>query len=396
MKKKTVFLLGLLLGSMAGHAQLVVNSNGSVEAGTSSTASTRMIVGATPTQNPSGLGQTSSDQRALQSCLTTLNSGVSAGVYGASSPTSTGNIVCTGSIGVIGVASGAGHGRNFGIVGATSLKYGAAVLGTASGTVPNISNGYYAGYFNGNVYVNGTLTATTVTSPSDIRLKENIEPLCDSGRGETALGQLMAMNVLKYNYKRQEVESEPSLSGFIGVDEAAMRAEAEAAADEAAKKLHFGLSAQELQQIYPNLVEEGDNGYLSVNYMELVPVLIRCIQELKQEVDELRGTEVGGARKSLGTAAGIENGEASRSQLLQNTPNPARSETVIRYHLSSDARNAFICIYDMQGKQLRQIPVSKESDYITIAAHEFGAGMFLYSLIVNNQEVDTKRMILSK
>lgn len=37
MKKKTIFLLGLLLGTMAGHAQLVVNSNGSVEAGTSST-----------------------------------------------------------------------------------------------------------------------------------------------------------------------------------------------------------------------------------------------------------------------------------------------------------------------------------------------------------------------
>jgi hypothetical protein len=38
------------------------------------------------------------------------------------------------------------------------------------------------------------------------------------------------------------------------------------------------------------LVSEGQDGYLSVNYIELVPVLIRCIQELKQEVDELKAS----------------------------------------------------------------------------------------------------------
>ena len=82
--------------------------------------------------------------------------------------------------------------------------------------------------------------------------------------------------------------------------------------------------------------------------------------------------------------------------MLQNTPNPAREQTVIRYRLAPDAQNACICIYDLQGKQLRQIPVSTGSDSVNIAAHELGAGIYLYSLIVNNQEVDTKRMILSK
>ena len=37
------------------------------------------------------------------------------------------------------------------------------------------------------------------------------------------------------------------------------------------KEKHYGLSAQELQAIYPNLVKEGQDGYLTVNYVEMVP-----------------------------------------------------------------------------------------------------------------------------
>ena len=51
---------------------------------------------------------------------------------------------------------------------------------------------------------------------------------------------------------------------------------------------HYGLSAQELQTIYPDLVTEGQDGYLAVNNVELIPILIQSIQDLKRELDELR------------------------------------------------------------------------------------------------------------
>ena len=35
------------------------------------------------------------------------------------------------------------------------------------------------------------------------------------------------------------------------------------------------------------LVLEGEDGSLSVNYLEMIPLVIRSIQELKQEIDEL-------------------------------------------------------------------------------------------------------------
>ena len=36
------------------------------------------------------------------------------------------------------------------------------------------------------------------------------------------------------------------------------------------------------------MVIEGQDGYLGVNYVELVPILIRSIQELKQELDDVK------------------------------------------------------------------------------------------------------------
>jgi len=50
----------------------------------------------------------------------------------------------------------------------------------------------------------------------------------------------------------------------------------------------------------------------------------------------------------------------------------------------------------MSGKMLKKLPVSSGMVSVTINGYELGEGMFLYSLLVNGLEIDTKRMILSK
>ena len=161
-----------------------------------------------------------------------------------------------------------------------------------------------------------------------------------------------------------------------------------------ARKRYYGLSAQELQQIYPDLVTEQQNGYLAVNYVELVPILIRSIQELKTEIDDLKPSsseDVVNTKKSkISLALNKEN------VLYQNTPNPFRENTEIRFQLSVDAKNSLICIFDMQGKMLKQISIDPSQSSITIDGTEFNAGMYLYSLVINGNEIDTKRMILTK
>jgi hypothetical protein len=56
-------------------------------------------------------------------------------------------------------------------------------------------------------------------------------------------------------------------------------------------KLHYGVVAQDLERIYPNLVNEvilDDVIVKTVNYIELIPLLICQIKELKKELDNLK------------------------------------------------------------------------------------------------------------
>ena len=50
----------------------------------------------------------------------------------------------------------------------------------------------------------------------------------------------------------------------------------------------------------------------------------------------------------------------------------------------------------MTGKMLRQIPVDSSMQSVAINGYELSAGIYLYSLVINGKEIDTKRMILSK
>lgn len=373
--KKTIILFACLMASVCSSAQLKVNNNGLARIA----------------YNPS------TSHGVLLSVGDSLSgSYFKYGINGNGAYSSV-DLTSAGSVGVRGVAGNAIQ-NNYGVMGALSgSNNGACIYGSTVSSNLMI-NGQYAGYFNGETYVHGTLTVNEVFHPSDIRLKENISLLANDGnRG--ALENVLAMNVLEYNYKKHEISDEDirlaeELYGKEAAEELRNGEKSHDAVD--CNRLHFGVSAQELQTIYPNLVREGQDGYLAVNYVELVPVLIRSIQELKEELDDMKGNGTVRKAPSKQPTYVEKEGFITENVLYQNTPNPFKESTEIRFSLADDARDAAICIFDMQGKLLKKMPVSTGTESITVNGYELGEGMFLYSLIVNGQEIDTKRMILTK
>lgn len=105
----------------------------------------------------------------------------------------------------------------------------------------------------GGVYL--TAGATSWTANSDIRLKENVEPI------KTALDDIMHLNPIKYSLKDHKL-TYADRAGFI---------------------------AQEVQKYIPEVVVgvETDTEYLGLSYTELTPFIVRAIQELSSKVDEL-------------------------------------------------------------------------------------------------------------
>jgi hypothetical protein len=101
--------------------------------------------------------------------------------------------------------------------------------------------------FVGDVEVQGTFTES-----SSIRFKENIKPL------EPALGKVKQLNPVTYNK--------------IGVAEE-----------------EIGLIAEEVAELFPEVVTYNEEGQVQgLNYSRLTVVLIKAIQELRNEVNELK------------------------------------------------------------------------------------------------------------
>ena len=101
--------------------------------------------------------------------------------------------------------------------------------------------------------LSGSFTATgNITAYSDERLKENVETI------EGALDKVLQMRGVTYNYKSELNDGQRGT----------------------------GVIAQEMQQVMPEVVEEGE--YLSVAYGNIVGVLIEAVKELKEELNKCK------------------------------------------------------------------------------------------------------------
>lgn len=98
---------------------------------------------------------------------------------------------------------------------------------------------------------NGNIFAQSFNAKSDKRLKENIE---------------------KYSPKQSVLDLPVYSYNFI---------------KDTNKTQHIGCLAQDLQKICPEIVHEGDDGFLSIEENKLVYLLLDEVKKLRKIVDEL-------------------------------------------------------------------------------------------------------------
>lgn len=293
----------------------------------------------------------------------------------------------------IGINGIAGHARTgVGVFGGRYLEtsvpvnfagvYGAGMLYT-----PSFYNypGIYAGFFNGIVRVTDGLYATLLTPAASAAPSEQSGTAALSDRGENVsdkLSQVQAVQFLRQGLKPTEEEADQE-------KEEGIKAESQLS------PVQYGLDAAQLKAVYPELVYEDANGNVSINYVEMVPLLVQSINELKAELAELKGTS---ARKAKAETTGIEDNvsDVDMVRMDQNKPNPFSESTVITLNIPSETQSATIFIYDMSGKQVQSIPVSERGETnITVYARDLSAGMYIYTLVVDGKVTVTRRMIVT-
>ncbi|MDE1465104.1 tail fiber domain-containing protein [Spartinivicinus poritis] len=116
---------------------------------------------------------------------------------------------------------------------------------------------YFAPGSLGPIRTERLIEPTTARGFSDIRLKQDIQPLQDS------LEKINHVNGYRYQWRPDSIQSH--LTG----------------------QTEYGVIAQEIQLEFPELVKPDDKGYLRVDYQGLVPVLLESIKELKERIEVL-------------------------------------------------------------------------------------------------------------
>ncbi len=316
---------------------------------------------------------------------------------------------------VIGMAGCASKGQNaVGLWGrpettpSSNMNF-AGVYGSETTSFLSFSNypGTYAGFFRGKVRVTNGIYAT-VLSPS-----ANPSPSGQNGtsilseRGESVtdkLSQVQAVQFLRYDPTQEASTSRASLEG---IDTDNMTPEeldslAETMGDIEPERylspVQYGLDADQLKEVYPELVYEDANGIVSINYVEMVPLLVQSIKELSARVAELEGTSPRTAKAPTDATAIEETvADVDMVRMDQNKPNPFSESTVITLNIPSNTQVANIFIYDMSGKQVQSLPVSERGETnITVYASDLAAGMYIYTLVVDGKISVTRRMIVTK
>jgi hypothetical protein len=315
-------------------------------------------------------------------------SGTSTGVYG----------IGTGSFSPYGV-QGFGGSSGTGVYGQGYF----AIYGVAERNGTNDGYGVYgkaglagyAGYFVGNVYSTGSYLG------SDRKLKKNIQDF------SSALDIIRKLQPKQYEYRQDGNFKLMNLP--LGI--------------------HYGLIAQDLEQVLPTLIKDtrfetlpDQQGLAStktsnpsdvakqqpsfsvdfkaINYTELIPILAKGMQEQQQQIEEqgqqieIQQQQINDLKALLGQRANDRNAFSTTMGVLhQNTPNPANTTTRISYSLPTGTANAQLLITDAQGKMLRSLSL-KSSGTVDVNTITLSSGVYSYSLLIDGNLVDTKKLVV--
>jgi hypothetical protein len=271
------------------------------------------------------------------------------------------------------------------------------VQGEATGTAGTFA---YGGYFSTSgaqspstyaVFANGPAGGITNWNASDENLKQEIQPI------EGALDVVMSLQPSTYYFRSEEF---PQLD--LPSDQ------------------HCGLLASNIQEVLPSLVKEAyiparrdtagnvitnDLNFRMVNYTELIPFLIKSVQEQQQQIAQLTAMVneccgfTAAARSASDTEESLAQSDVTLSNegnivLNQNVPNPFAERTSIDYEINQPFQKAQILFHDQSGKLIQVADIFQQGKgRLNVFADDLSTGTYTYSLVVDGAIISSHKMV---
>lgn len=299
--------------------------------------------------------------------------------------------------------------------GVAVIGYYNAELTTNLGSVKYFWGGGYESHLSGptryaekfSVRADGTIyTDKGVIQTSDASAKKNITALAFPMEAISALRGVSFDYASKPATRANNVMSDSALMKAYGAETVEIARQMQS--EESRKRI--GLIAQEVESVLPDVVRTLPDGHKGILYSDLIGVLVEGLKEVQDSlasqarvINELKALLTAGngnsSRNKVPANAASNNGNLYQiePELFQNLPNPFTETTEIRYRIPQDSQSAILYIYNMNGKQIDAIVLTQKGDgKITLQGSTLEAGMYLYALMIDNKQIDVKRMILTK
>ena len=128
-------------------------------------------------------------------------------------------------------------------------------------------------------------------------------------------------------------------------------------------------------------------------------LLVKAVQELSKKADRIEQLEKE-VQELKELVVKLSNGNSSLTMssgyLEGNIPNPFSNNTTIRYKIPSTTTNAKLLITDIKGSVIKTFSLARGSSQITIDSNTLAAGTYTYSLWIDHQQVDSKKMVIAR
>lgn len=280
----------------------------------------------------------------------------------------------------------------------------------------NPTTGNYAAYFKGDVFISGISYINGFFNFSDQNLKTDI----DSVQNATDIINQLNPRTFKY-----DTIAHPEMNF--------------------SSRTQYGFIAQEVENVIPELVGShmstavlDSNGnvvntpqeYKTLNYLPLLAILTKGIQEQNTKIDSLENVTTN--QDSINTALqdqinslysmitsccnnsslpqnnSIQNPNNQNQSLDitltdnipsivldQNVPNPFAEQTTITYKLTEGVQKAQMLFYNIEGKLIQSVPLANAAGQgqINVFANDLSTGVYTYTLVVDGEIKGTKRMV---
>ena len=139
---------------------------------------------------------------------------------------------------------------------------------------------------------------------------------------------------------------------------------------------------------------EDKEGYLSINYIGVIPLLVEALKQKNEEVKDLQ-SRLTKLEDYIYSNKRVSS-DKSDITLSQNVPNPFENSTIIRYTINQPG-NVVIDLFNSNGVKIKNLENSRKGvgDYtLSIDGGNLQSGMYIYTLSVNNQQLAKKAIRL--